>query len=80
MFKMDEISSADRSIRAVIFMRDDGLFEGRLYRSPVRSAHLYDRPADFEPFVLTGTLVQARMIVHETVGCANTRCIYCQSL
>jgi len=76
MFKMDEKTSDDGDIKGIIFMRPDGMFEGRIYRKPTSGREL---SADFDLFVLTGTLAQARLILHEELGCNGDHCTYCRS-
>lgn len=79
MFKMEEKSSDDGSITGIIFMRPDGMFEGRIYRKSLPGTPNHDLPDDFELCVLTGTLGHARAIVHEEIGCNGDRCNYCRS-
>ena len=75
MFKMEETSSDDGGITGIIFMRPDGIFEGRIYRKPLPNA----QTDHFELCVLTGTLAHARAILHEELGCNGERCTYCKS-
>ncbi len=80
MFKMEETASDAGDITGAIFMRPDGLFEGRIYR---KQPHPKDigpgsEELEFEVCALTGTLVQARTLVHEELGCNGNACHYCK--
>lgn len=81
MFKMEETASDEGDITGAIFMRSDGLFEGRIYRKTARGEavkHESDQRGEFEICALTGTLVQARTLVHEELGCNGNDCHYCK--
>jgi len=71
MFKIEELSSLDGECRAVIFMRLDGSFEGRIYRKQLCGktlAHQCREEEAFQVCALTETLSRARTIVHEELG------------
>ena len=59
MFKMEEAASDDGEITGAIFMRPDGMFEGRIYRK---------QSSEFEVCAVTGTLIQMRTLLHEALG------------
>ncbi|HLA10140.1 MAG TPA: hypothetical protein VJ023_06065 [Pyrinomonadaceae bacterium] len=79
MFKMEETSSDDGGITGIIFMRPDGMFEGRIYRKQLPNVQDHTLPENSELCILTGTLAQARSVVHEELGCDGERCTYCKS-
>ena len=71
MFKMEQTISDDGDIADAIFMPPDGMFEGRSYRK--RKPTNGSKRAGFDVCV-TGTLVQARILVHEELGCKLNEC------
>ena len=71
MFKIEELSSREGECRAVIFMRLDGSFEGRIYRQQLCGKTLALQSKEEEGFhvcALTETLARARMIVNEELS------------
>ena len=62
MFKIEEAASDDGEITGIIFMRPDGMFEGRVYRN---------QSSDFEVCGVAGTLIQMRTLLHEELGIAK---------
>jgi hypothetical protein len=64
MFLVEEKKSMNAQCSAAIYMRDDGLFEGRIYRSG--SGKPEDE--DFEVCGLTETLPRIEAIVDEELG------------
>jgi hypothetical protein len=64
MFLVEEKKSLNSRCSAEIYMRDDGLFEGRIYRSG--SGKQGD--GDFEVCGLTETLPRIEAIVDEELG------------
>ena len=67
MFLVEEKKSVNAECSAEIYMRDDGLFEGRIYRS--RSSQQADgAKGDFEICGLTETLPRIEAIVDEELG------------
>ena len=61
MFLVEEKKSSNAQCSAEIYMRDDGLFEGRIYRSDGANG-------DFEVCGLTETLPRLEAIVDEELG------------
>jgi len=80
MFKVEEKSSADGRATGFIFMRPDSIFEGRIYRQTMLRQHYSEVTANVERYIFTGTLAQARMIVHEELGCSTECCPHCNQL
>jgi hypothetical protein len=79
MFKMEEPAADERDITGAIFMRPDGMFEARIYRKPARAAQQdSDAEGAFEICAVTGTLIQARILVHEELGCNGNGCHFCR--
>jgi len=70
MFLVEEKSSLNGQSRAEIYMRTDGLFEGRIYRfkSQSEGRNLAGPRADFEVCGVTETLARAQTIVYEELG------------
>jgi hypothetical protein len=64
MFLVEEKQNGGR--RAEIYMRPDGLFEGRIYRQPYRDAHSHD--PEFEICAVTETLPRVETIIDEELG------------
>jgi hypothetical protein len=64
MFLVEEKKSLNAQWSAEIYMRDDGLFEGRIYRS--EKGKQVD--GDFEVCGLTETLPRIEAIVDEELG------------
>ncbi len=80
MFKMEETTSDDGDITGIIFMRPDGMFEGRLYRKQMRNEVPEERASpdgEFELCAVTGTLIHARILLHEELGCNRNGCNVC---
>jgi hypothetical protein len=83
MFKMEETAADEGDITGAIFMRPDGMFEGRIYRKPAHGKVVQqdsDEGIPFEICAVTGTLIQARILVHEELGCKGNGCQYCRSV
>jgi len=83
MFKMEETAADEGDITGAIFMRPDGMFEGRIYRKPDRGKTIQqdsDQQGAFEICAVTGTLIHARILVHEELGCNGNGCHYCRSV
>ena len=81
MFKMEETASDEGDIKGAIFMRPDGMFEGRIYRKQADGPVVQptsDQHGEFEICVVTGTLIQARTLVHEELGCKGNDCHFCR--
>ena len=70
MFLVEEKSSPNGQSRAEIYMRFDGLFEGRIYRlkSQSEGRNSAGSQADFEVCGVTETLARAQTIVYEELG------------
>lgn len=70
MFLVEEKMSPDGQRRAEIYMRPDGLFEGRIYslESATGSPQPGRPEAEFEVCGVTETLPRAQMIVYEDLG------------
>jgi hypothetical protein len=72
MFLVEEKASADGQSRAAIYMRADGLFEGRIQRKrdDAVSNHLIFSgwSDDYEVCAVTETLPRAKTIVYEELG------------
>ena len=67
MFLVEERRNGQR--RAEIFMRPDGLFEGRIYRQTAETASDGSRAkADFEICGVTETLPRVEALVDEELG------------
>jgi hypothetical protein len=77
MFKIEETGSEDGEIIGAIFMRADGMFEARIYREDPDTSKQVSTPSDYEVYAITGTLDQARRLVHEELGCSGNGCDYC---
>ncbi len=80
MFNMEETRSDEGDITGIIFMRPDGMFEGRIYRKQKPSDLPGARPdsdGEFELCAVTGTLIQARILLHEELGCNGNGCNVC---
>ena len=83
MFKMEETASDEGEIKGAIFMRPDGMFEGRIYRKQTNGGvvkQAADNDSEFEICAVAGTLIQARTLVHEEIGCNGNGCHHCRSL
>lgn len=83
MFKMEETASDDGDITGAIFMRPDGLFEGRIYRKQAHgkvAQQGFAQRDEFEICAVTGTLIHARILVHEELGCNGNGCHHCRSV
>jgi hypothetical protein len=65
MLLVEEKVSPNGQSRAEIYMRSDGLFEGRIYRL---EAQIESRRSDFEVCGVTETLPRAQTIVYEELG------------
>ena len=70
MFLIEKKMSPNGQRRAEIYMRPDGLFEGRIYslKSATGSAQPGRREAEFEICGVTETLPRAQTIVYEELG------------
>jgi hypothetical protein len=70
MFLVEKKMSPNGQRRAEIYMRPDGLFEGRIYclGSATASPQLGRREAEFEVCGVTETLPRAQTIVYEELG------------
>ena len=70
MLLVEKKSSPNGQSRAEIYIRTDGLFEGRIYRlkSQVESQSSGRPSADFEVCAVTETLPRAQTIVYEELG------------
>ncbi len=70
MLLVEEKVSPNGQSRAEIYMRSDGLFEGRIYRleSQIESREPMQRGSDFEVCGVTETLPRAQTIVYEELG------------
>jgi hypothetical protein len=70
MFLVEEKMSPDGERCAKIYMRPDGLFEGRIYtlQSAAGSPPLGQSDAEFEVCGVTETLPRAQSIVYEDLG------------
>ncbi len=70
MLLVEEKFSPNGQSRAEIYMRTDGLFEGRIYRLELRvESRSSARPsANFEVCAVTETLPRAQTIVYEALG------------
>jgi hypothetical protein len=67
MFLVEEKRNGAR--RAEIYMREDGLFEGRIYRaSGVEEAPAASSKDDFEVCGVTETLPRVEILVDEELG------------
>lgn len=80
MFKIEETASDDGDITGAIFMRPDGMFEGRICRKQAHDKVAQqgsDQRDEFEICSVTGTLIQARILVHEELGCNGYDCHHC---
>jgi hypothetical protein len=62
MFLVEEKKSEDRQCSAAIYMRSDGLFEGRIYRGETVES------AEFEVCGVAETLPRMETIVDEMLG------------
>ncbi len=83
MFKIEETASDEGDIKGAIFMRPDGMFEGRIYRKQTDSTKSQvtpDQNGEFEICAVTGTLIHARILVHEELGCSGDVCNHCRSV
>ncbi|HEY2976295.1 MAG TPA: hypothetical protein VGJ48_27520 [Pyrinomonadaceae bacterium] len=81
MFKMEETAADEGDITGAIFMRPDGMFEGRIYRKQTSTTVVQqtaNQDSEFEICAVTGTLIQARILVHEELGCNGNGCHYCR--
>ena len=67
MFLVEEKTSLDAHCSAKIYMRDDGLFEGRIYRMGSGS-QAGGANEEFEVCGLTETLPRIETIVDEELG------------
>ncbi len=72
MYLIERVTAPSNQRLAMIYMRSDGLFEGRIYHQ-ARPAGLVDGSSDqlsesFEVCALTETLPRARTIVYEELG------------
>jgi hypothetical protein len=67
MFLVEEKKSLDDHCSAKIYMRDDGLFEGRIYRLNSGNQAGGDN-GEFEVCGLTETLPRIETIVDEELG------------
>lgn len=69
MFLMEEKASPNGECFAAIYMRADGLFEGRIHRKLNSDMQTSDAWSDdYEICALTETLPRARTIVYEELG------------
>lgn len=69
MFLVEEKTSLNGRCSAVIYMRPDGLFEGRIYRSESELANRETAPnTGFEVCGITETLPRLESIVDEELG------------
>ena len=70
MLLVEEKVSPNGQSRAEIYMRSDGLFEGRIYRlkSQIESRGPMRSGSDFEVCGVTETLPRAQTIVYEELG------------
>ena len=70
MFLVEEKISPDGERCAKIYMRPDGLFEGRIYtlESAARSPQPGRSESEFELCGVTETLPRAQSIVYEDLG------------
>lgn len=68
MFLVEEKASPDGQYRAVIYMRADGLFEGRIHCKRVVAESGLNWSDDYEICALTETLPRAKTIVYEELG------------
>ena len=67
MFLVEERRNGQR--RAEIFMRPDGLFEGRIYRTTAETTHEpIPAKAEFEICGVTETLSRVETLVDEELG------------
>jgi hypothetical protein len=80
MFLMEERIAPEGSSRVMIYMRSDGLFEGRLYRrASENNGDANEKWSEsFVVCALTETLFRARAIVHEELGCSADTCETCR--
>jgi hypothetical protein len=67
MLLVEEKVSPNGQSRAEIYMRSDGLFEGRIYRLESQTKSLR-HDSDFEVCGVTETLPRAQTIVYEELG------------
>lgn len=65
MFLVEEKKSQNGQRRAEIYMRPDGLFEGRIYRMEAAGG---SEPSDFEICGVTETLPRVETLVDEELG------------
>ena len=68
MFLIEKKMSPNGQRRAEIYMRPDGLFEGRIYSLKSATAQPRRREAEFEVCGVTETLPRAQTIVYEELG------------
>jgi hypothetical protein len=69
MFLVEEKTSLNGRCSAAIYMRPDGLFEGRIYRSESEPANHETRSnTGFEVCGITETLPRLETIVDEELG------------
>ena len=69
MFLVEEKTSQNGRCSAAIYMRPDGLFEGRIYRSESNAAsHAAQSRTGFEVCGVTETLPRLEAIVDEELG------------
>jgi hypothetical protein len=70
MYLVEKVAAPNEQRLAMIYMRYDGLFEGRIYHPPAGVA-CYDSEQwgeTFEVCAITETLARARTIVYEELG------------
>lgn len=72
MYLVEKVAAPNEQRLAMIYMRYDGLFEGRIYHqeSPAGVAcdHSEQWGETFEVCAITETLARARTIVYEELG------------
>jgi hypothetical protein len=73
MYLVETVTTPDSQRLARIYMRDDGLFEGRVYGQSCEAETVnHNNPEQddesFEVCALTETLPRARTIVYEELG------------
>ena len=68
MFLVEEKTSPNGQCSALIYMRPDGLFEGRIHRKRDQDAGADRWANDYEVCAVTETLPRAKTIVDEELG------------
>ena len=68
MFLLEEKTSPNGRLAAEIYMRDDGLFEGRIYGSESEQPDNLGLRSGFQVCGVTETLPRLEMIVDEELG------------